>query len=165
MRDIQPLKFFGGIGMLMFFLPGLIAGGFVAIWYAIGDSKTEVVNNVKHVVTVHGTAPFTSLIPIAGALVTLGFLMFALALLADMMGRHRRISEELLYLARRRIYSSRRTQRAVLPVQEHPHDTMAPTLHDSWTMPSLPIMKSIPDDTSSIEERQDEPATSAATPR
>ncbi|CAN5636670.1 glycosyltransferase family 2 protein [soil metagenome] len=143
MRDIQPLKFFGGIGML-FFLPGLLAAIFVAIWYAIGDSKTEIIGTTKHLVTVHGTAPFTSLIPISGALITLSFLMFALALLADMMGRHRRISEELLYLARRRIYSSRRTQRAVLAVEEHPHDTMAPTLHDSWTMPSIPVMKSIP---------------------
>jgi hypothetical protein len=45
------------------------------------------------------------MIPIAGVLVTLAFLLGVLALLADMMGRHRRISEELLYLSRRRMYA------------------------------------------------------------
>jgi hypothetical protein len=158
MRDIQPLKFFGGIGMLLL-LPGLLAAIFVAIWYAIPHARTiEAIGNLpKRVEWVHLTSPFTSLIPVSGVLVTLGFLMFALALLADMMGRHRRISEELLYLARRRIYSSRRTQRAALAIEEHPHDTMAPTLHDSWTLPSIPVMKSIPTD----EVEATEPATSA----
>ena len=156
MRDIQPLKFFGGIG-LMLFLPGLIAGLFVAIWYAIGDTKTEIANGVKRAVVVHGTAPFTSLIPIAGALVTLGFLLFVLALLADMVGRHRRISEELLYLGRRRIYSNRRMVKASLPPQEHPSDTMAPTLHDSW---SLPVMRSIgPDPGADAPSKDDAPVT------
>ncbi|MBC8108264.1 MAG: hypothetical protein H7Z14_16885 [Anaerolineae bacterium] len=75
------------------------------------------------------------------------------------MGRHRRISEELLYLARRRIYSSRRTQRAVLAVEEHPHDTMAPTLHDSWTVPSIPVMKSIP--ANKLEAPEPEPEETA----
>ena len=99
MRDIQPLKFFGGIGM-MFFLPGLLMGLFVAIWYLIGDTKTELLGTKRILTTVHGTAPFTSLIPIGGALVILGFIMFAIALLADMMGRHRRISEELAMVRR-----------------------------------------------------------------
>jgi glycosyltransferase involved in cell wall biosynthesis len=129
MRDIQPLKFFGGIGLLLF-VPGLIGSLFVAGWYLY----TGTVENR------YRTSPFTSLIPASGALVILGFLMFALALLADMMGRHRRISEELLYLGRRRIYSSRRTVKAALPPEEHPGGTMAPTLHDSW---SLPVMKSV----------------------
>ena len=35
----------------------------------------------------------------------------ALALLADMMGRHRRISEELLYLARKRVYATQRASK------------------------------------------------------
>ncbi|MGH7179789.1 MAG: glycosyltransferase family 2 protein [Tepidisphaeraceae bacterium] len=142
MRDIRPLKFFGGIGMMLF-IPGVLAAIFVTIWYAIGERHVEITNGVRRVVLVHGTSPFTSLIPISGALVTLGFLMFALALLADMMGRHRRISEELLYLARRRIYSSRRTVRVALPAEEHVHATMSPTLHDSWTLPALPVMKEI----------------------
>src|SRR4051794_13812284 len=103
MRDIQPLKFFGGIAAMLA-VPGILAALFVTIWYMIPHSRTIEIGNLKRVETVHVTSPFTSLIPISGALVTLGFLMFALALLADMLGRHRRISEEMLYLARRRIY-------------------------------------------------------------
>ena len=62
-----------------------------------------------------------------------GFLMGALALLADMMGRHRRISEELLYLARRRIYSSKRTAKAAL----------ADAADESPTANGLPIMREV----------------------
>src|SRR4051812_17421790 len=58
MRDIQPLKFFGGIGML-FFLPGALTGGFVTGWYIVE----------------HKTSPFTSLIVISGVLITLSFLL------------------------------------------------------------------------------------------
>lgn len=125
MRDIQPLKFFGGIAMLLFLL-GAATEGFVGGWYLFHS---------------HKTSPFTSLIPIGGVLVTLGFLLGVLALLADMLGRHRRISEELLYLARRRIYSNRRTAKASLPVLL---ETAPPvlTLHDSW---SLPVMRDVSD--------------------
>jgi glycosyltransferase involved in cell wall biosynthesis len=130
MRDIQPLKFFGGIGMLLF-IPGLIAGLCVTGWYFYTGL-------VEHR---YRTTPFTSLITVSGVLVTLAFVMGVLALLADMLGRHRKISEEMLYLARRRIYSSRRTMRVVLPSEEVPHQTMGPTLHDSW---ALPVMRSIP---------------------
>jgi glycosyltransferase involved in cell wall biosynthesis len=148
MRDIQPLKFFGGIGA-MFFIPGLIAGLVVTTRYTVGHVRTEIADGVKHTVRVHLTSPFTSLIPLSGALVTLGLILFVLALLADMLGRHRRISEELLYLTRRRVYSNRRTVRAALPaVPEELHlehaespESMGPTLHDSWT---LPVMRSIP---------------------
>ena len=144
MRDIQPLKFFGGIGM-MFFLPGVIAAMFVTVWYAIPDHRYEIISGVKTLVPVHVTSPFTSLIPVSGALVTVGFLMFALALLADMMARHRRITEEILYLGRRRVYSNKRTVKASLltTAEETPAGTMGPTLHDSW---SLPVMKSVPDE-------------------
>ncbi len=124
MRDIQPLKFFGGIGALLG-IPGILTGAFVTVWY------------LKR----HHTTPFTQLIPISGALVILGFMLFVLALLADMLARHRRISEELLYLGRRKIYSSRRTLKVSLPpAAEEPHG-VGPTLHDSW---SLPVMKVIP---------------------
>jgi glycosyltransferase involved in cell wall biosynthesis len=130
MRDIQPLKFFGAIA-LTFFVPGLLMGGFVTGWYLY---RTK-------------TTPFTSFITISGVLFTLSFLMGALALLADMLGRNRRINEELLYLARRRIYSSRRTVRVALPGEERAEpavpDPAVPTLHDSWT---LPVMRSVPSD-------------------
>ncbi|MGE5611260.1 MAG: glycosyltransferase family 2 protein, partial [Bacillota bacterium] len=91
MRDIQPLKFFGGIALLLGII-GLLTGGFVTGWY------------LWH----RRTTPFTSLITISGATVTLSFLLGVLALLADMMGRHRRITEELLYLTRRRIHADMR---------------------------------------------------------
>src|SRR6202012_1385505 len=121
---------------------GLLTGGFVPLWYAIGDRiKLPPVNGKGGWHTVHRTSPFTSLITVSGALFTLAFLLFALALLADMLGRHRRISEELLYLARRRIYLTRRTKPPILPNTEEPHGSMAPTLHDSW---SFPVMKSVP---------------------
>jgi hypothetical protein len=130
MRDIQPLKFFGGIALLLL-VPGLVAGGIVLSRYlytALAEGAGK-------------TTPFTSLITVSGVLLTLSFLMGAVALLADMLARHRRISEELLYLARRRIYSSRRTLKAALPpTPEEPHPA-GPTLHDSW---SLPVMKVIP---------------------
>ncbi len=130
MRDIQPLKFFGGIGLLLF-IPGIATGLFMAGYYLYTgwfDGK-------------YRTTPYTSLISVSGVLVTLAFVMGVLALLADMLGRHRKITEELLFLTRRRIYSSRRTMRAALPPEEVPHATMGPTLHDSW---SLPVMRSIP---------------------
>lgn len=119
MRDIQPLKFFGGIGALLL-IPGLLLLGFVSGWY------------LYH----HKTSPFTSLITISGVLVVLSFVMGVLALLADMLARHRRISEELLYLARRRIYSTRRTVRVELP---RLHETMEgpQSLDDSWAFPRL----------------------------
>src|SRR4051794_225522 len=134
MRDIQPLKFFGAIA-LTFFIPGLLAGLFVTGWYLSKTNKSG-----EHV-----TSPFTSLITISGVFITLSVIMGVLALLADMLGRHRRISEELLYLARRRIYSNRRTVRIALPGEERAaHSvptTPGPTLHDSW---ALPVMRSVP---------------------
>src|SRR5262249_21730953 len=57
MRDIQPLKFFGGIGMFMFFLPGLIAGGVVAIWDAIGDTETGIIHSLEHPVLLPRPGP------------------------------------------------------------------------------------------------------------
>jgi glycosyltransferase involved in cell wall biosynthesis len=135
MRDIQPLKFFGMIAML-FFVPGLVAGLFVTCWYIV---KTNTRGE-------HVTSPFTSLITISGVLITLSVIMGVLALLADMLGRNRRINEELLYLARRRIYA-RRAVRVALPGEERTADSVSstplPTLHDSWT---LPVMRSIPTD-------------------
>src|SRR4051812_30281279 len=65
MRDIQPLKFFGGIAAL-FFIPGFLTGAFVTLWYLMKSH----------------TAPYTSLIPISGVMVTLATLLGVLALLA-----------------------------------------------------------------------------------
>jgi glycosyltransferase involved in cell wall biosynthesis len=136
MRDIQPLKFFGGIAGILLCL-SLLTGGFVAGWWiynsdVVRNAAGQIVGNVRK------TSPFTSLITVSGVLLMLSFLMGALALLADMMGRHRKISEEMLYLARRRIYSSKRTIKVSLPDENH-HAGL-PTLSDaSWA----PILRSI----------------------
>ena len=52
-----------------------------------------------------------------------------------------RISEEMLYLARRRVYSSKRTVRVSLPpvAEESKHGGLS--LHDSW---SFPVIREIP---------------------
>jgi glycosyltransferase involved in cell wall biosynthesis len=140
MRDIQPLKFFGGIAAILGLL-GLLCGGFVFGWYLYNTQTETIVEGGKKVLqTFHKTTPFTSLIPISGVLVTLSFLLGVLALLADMMGRHRRISEEMLYLARRRVYSSKRTVRVSLPpVPEESKQELS--LHDSW---SFPVIREVP---------------------
>ncbi len=116
MRDIQPLKFFGKIGLL-FGLFGAAMGAFVLGWYLVH----------------HRTSPFSSLIVVSGMLIIVALLMGVLALLADMMGRHRKITEELLYLARQRGYSrrSRRTGRV-----------RADTQGDDGAR-ELPVMRSI----------------------
>ncbi len=114
MRDIQPLKFFGGIAMI-FFIFGAATGGWVSGWYLLK----------------HKTTPFTSLIVISGVLITLSFLLGVLALLADMLGRHRLISEELLYLARRKIYAGKRTPRTILASIE-PEQAVARLFEEPW---------------------------------
>ena len=136
MRDIQPLKFFGGIAGILFG-GGILTSAFMTIWWAF---NTEIVQRNAHgdaIHWVHKTAPFTSLINVSGVLFVLSFLVGALALLADMLGRHRKISEELLYLARRRIYSSKRTIKVSLPDENH--QAGLPTLPDAWA----PIFHSI----------------------
>jgi hypothetical protein len=97
MRDIRPLKFFGLIGLLLFILA--LAAISPVIWHYLATKKTQ---------------PFQSLITVSGVLLTLSFVMGVLALLADMMARHRRITEELLYLARRRVYGPARVHAAKL---------------------------------------------------
>src|SRR5690606_32981423 len=87
MRDIRPLKFFGIIGVILFVLALCAISPVVARYLA--TNKTH---------------PFQSLITVSGGFAAPGFGMGVRALLADMVARHRRITEELLSLARRRIY-------------------------------------------------------------
>ena len=136
MRDIQPLKFFGGIAGILFAL-GTMIGAFVFGWWL---THTDPMRTTKGVIIsyVHKTAPFNSLILVSGILFVLAFLIGAVALLADMMGRHRKISEEMLYLARRRIYSSKRTIKVSLPDENH--QAGLPTMADAWA----PIFHGMP---------------------
>lgn len=86
-RDTRPLAFFGTLAVI-FGVIGFAVIGFLVVWLLL-----------------HGrTTPFTSLVSISGAIVTVAFLLLVLGLLADMVGRHRRLTEELLYLARRKFY-------------------------------------------------------------
>src|SRR5258705_10426343 len=71
MRDIQPLKFFGGIALFLGLI-GVVFLGVVSRWDYLHRK----------------TSPFTSLLTIGGIFLILGFLLFVFALLADMLGRH-----------------------------------------------------------------------------
>jgi glycosyltransferase involved in cell wall biosynthesis len=126
MRDIEPLKFFGGIAIGLV-VPGLACGAIVAARYFYTfafEAKPK-------------TDPVTSLLVVGGVLVTLAFIMGVLALLADMLGRHRKLSEELLYLARKKLYQNRRPPKPSLSVQV---SATKLGLHDSW---QGPVMRSI----------------------
>jgi len=119
MRDIQPLKFFGGIALLLF-VPGILLGGFVTGYY----------------VTYGRTTPYTSFITMSGVAIVLSFLLGVLALLADMLGRHRKISEELLYLARRKVYAGKRPPHRPVMASIEPARAVARLFEESWGVES-----------------------------
>jgi glycosyltransferase involved in cell wall biosynthesis len=91
MRDIRPLKFFGAFSLLLAIPAALMLGLVAANYLFLNPGKTQ---------------PFTSLISLGGGLLVVAAVVGVMALLADMMARHRRITEELLFLARRRIFGS-----------------------------------------------------------
>jgi len=78
-RDIRPLAFFGSIGVF-FLVLGILCGGTVFGWW---------------VATGH-TAPIKSVLIGSAVFLILGFLMIMLALVADMLGRQRKILDGLL---------------------------------------------------------------------
>jgi glycosyltransferase involved in cell wall biosynthesis len=119
MRDIQPLKFFGGIALLLF-IPGLLMGAFVTGYYLLEGRTT----------------PYTSLITMSGVLIVLSFMLGMLALLADMLGRHRKISEELLYLARRKVYAGKRAPHRPVMASVEPTRAVARLFEESWGIES-----------------------------
>lgn len=88
-RDGHPLNFFGTLSLFLT-LPGVGLLLFTLGWYIV-----------------HGTlVPFTQFLVLGGLGLVGGVLVFVLALLADMVSRHRAIHEELLYLARRHYFGS-----------------------------------------------------------
>lgn len=92
-RDGRPLKFFGLLSMLLA-IPGAALLVFTLSWYLV-----------------HGTlVPFTQFLALGGMGIVGGVLVFVLALLADMVSRHREIHEELLYLARHHYFGSGATR-------------------------------------------------------
>ena len=83
-RDYSPMKFFGVLALLAL-VPSFLAGAFVSVhWLATGE-----------------TAPYTSLITLSVGGMLVGFLLGAVALLADLIGRVRFELEEMLYESRR----------------------------------------------------------------
>ena len=104
MRDTRPLKFFGGISAMLG-ATGVSCGLFLLVHYLINGH----------------TSPYTSLVTITGVLVVLSFILLVLALLADMIGRHRRVAEETLYLQRIQMHQSRK-QASV----QHPYPARPP---------------------------------------
>lgn len=91
MRDTRPLTFFGVMGLVLALL-GLGQGVFVFVhWLRTGMTR-----------------PYQSLLLGAGVFLMMGFLLLVLALIADMLGRHRKSQDRLLYLAKREHYDRRR---------------------------------------------------------
>jgi len=95
LRDFRPLFFFGYIG-LGFFFAGFLLGAFVLVhWLRTGE-----------------TIPYTSFLIGSAVGLLMGVVLAVLALVADSLGRVRRILEEILFLARKASYD------AALPGQE-----------------------------------------------
>lgn len=86
-RDFRPLTFFGSLGLLIF-LSGFISGSWLFIRWVLTST----------------VSPYRSLVDLSSSLLVIGFLLIILALIADMVGRQRRIQEELLYYQKLSIY-------------------------------------------------------------
>lgn len=101
--DYRPFYFIGVPGLLVIFL-GIIGGIFLLINYlATGQ-----------------TYPYRSLVSVSGQLLIIGFIIFFMSLLAEMMKRNRHQLEEILYLQRATTYKAARplmggTGAALLP--------------------------------------------------
>lgn len=89
-RDHYSFYLFGVPGLIISLL-GLAAGLFVLI----------------HLSLTGQTYPYRSLVPASGILLTVGFLLFALSMIADMQHRHRLLLEELLYHTRQTRYNKK----------------------------------------------------------
>ncbi|MEM1227817.1 MAG: glycosyltransferase [Planctomycetota bacterium] len=85
LRDWKPLLFFGSIAF-GFLILGVLLVGFVGCWW----------------LSYGRTSPWTSLLTLGGINAAMGIGFGVLALVADQIGRSRRIQEELLYLERQR---------------------------------------------------------------
>lgn len=92
-RDYRPFYFFGIPGITLFGV-GTIGGIFLLI----------------HYIQTGQTSPFRSLVTVSGVFIIVGFLLFFLSMLADMLYRNRVLTEEALYLARKSAYSNGKSE-------------------------------------------------------
>jgi len=79
-RDYKPLRFFGGIG-LTFMVVGFLSA--LALWVRL--------------LLLHRINPYMWVAYADAVLLIIGFLLIMLALVADMLGRQRKIQEEIIY--------------------------------------------------------------------
>lgn len=88
MRDYQPLKFFGFIGLVVFSI------GFVS----------SLILSVRWLI-IHQIYPYMFLVYINVVLLFFGFLLIILAFLADMFDRQRKLQEEILFRLKKEKFS------------------------------------------------------------
>lgn len=92
MRDTRPLAFFGTTA-LFFIAIGLLLVAFVSAWWVFTG----------------GTSPWTSFITLGSACLLLGFIIGVMALIADQLGRVKKIQDEMITLMRTEKYRARLT--------------------------------------------------------
>ncbi len=90
LRDYKPLKFFGIPGLFIFGI-GFLSGLFMFVRYILTGR----------------TSPYQSLILFSMVMLILGFLIIILALVVDMIGRQRKLQEEILYYNKLKIYDKK----------------------------------------------------------
>ena len=86
-RDVQPLKFFGIPAVILTF-SGISLGTFMFVRYIV----------------LNQTSPYKLFINVSLGLITIGVLLFFLALIADMLKEFRRNQEKIIYLLRKQKY-------------------------------------------------------------
>jgi glycosyltransferase involved in cell wall biosynthesis len=86
--DSHPLKFFGTIGAITF-----VVGFFPGLWLFLRWLQTGI------------TSPYGSLVTFSATFMILGFILFVLALLSDLIHRQKVLTEELIYMQKREKYS------------------------------------------------------------
>jgi glycosyltransferase involved in cell wall biosynthesis len=86
-RDFRPFVFFGIPGLAIT-LVGLGCGSFL-LWHWLSTGHT---------------APYRSLVQVAGIFIIVGVLLGFMAMLADMQHRNRILIEEIVYLTRKKFY-------------------------------------------------------------
>jgi glycosyltransferase involved in cell wall biosynthesis len=89
-RDYHPLRFFGGLAVILT-IPAILLGGFLGVHYLSTGAFAP-----------HKWAGFTSAALLGGAI-----LVLQVGVIGDMLNRHREYLEELLYLERSRSRASR----------------------------------------------------------